>query len=213
MSSIFMVDCTLYHDSTSVDCEGFTVYTIPHCDPYCWTIWLVCSAITCTVWFCLLNTKMLLRLRPARNKKIFKMYHQKALLLVSQHNYRFRGPLWCINHGQQQKREDLRRMFRGGLQTVDIVSVISIESYISAFRGKRLSSHFQRSLLFNSVCFCLGQSLQVFSRYKSGRLQVLHCGAWYNKASDHSRPHVNDYKCFPVSKLSSVFLAEAFSRR
>ena len=67
-----MVDCTLYHDSTSVDCEGFTVYKMPHCDPYCWkTIWLVCSIITSTVWFCLLNTKMLPRLRPARNKKIF----------------------------------------------------------------------------------------------------------------------------------------------
>ena len=72
MFSIFEVDCTLYHDSTSVDCEGFTVYNIPHCDPYCWkTIWLVCSIITSTVWFCLLNTKMLPRLRPARNKKIF----------------------------------------------------------------------------------------------------------------------------------------------
>ena len=72
MFSIFEVDCTLYHDSTSVDCEGFTVYIIPHCDPYCWkTIWLVCSIITSTVWFCLLNTKMLPRLRPARNKKIF----------------------------------------------------------------------------------------------------------------------------------------------
>ena len=104
-------------------------------------------------------------------------------------------------------------MFSGGFQTVDIVFVISIEFYISAFRGKRLSSYFQRCLLFNSVCFCLGQSLQVFSRNKSGRLQVLHSGAWYNKANDHSRPHVNDYKCFPVSKLSSVFLAEAFSRR
>ena len=72
MFSIFMVDCTLYNDSTSVDCEGFTVYKMPHCDPYCWkTIWLVCSIITSTVWFCLLNTKMLPRLRPARNKKIF----------------------------------------------------------------------------------------------------------------------------------------------
>ena len=70
MFSIFMVNCTLYHDSTSVDCEGFAVYNIPHCDPYCWkTIWLVCSIIT--EWFCLLNTKMLPRLRPARNKKIF----------------------------------------------------------------------------------------------------------------------------------------------
>ena len=78
MSSIFMVDCTLYHDSTSVDCEGFTVYITPHCDPYCWkTIWLVCSAITCIVWFCLLNTEMLLRLRPARNKKIFKSIIKK----------------------------------------------------------------------------------------------------------------------------------------
>lgn len=72
MFSIFEVDCTLYHDSTSVDCEGFTVYIIPHCDPYCWkTIWLVCSIITSTVWFCLLHTKMLPRLRPARNEKIF----------------------------------------------------------------------------------------------------------------------------------------------
>lgn len=67
-----MIDCTLYHDSTSVDCNGFTVYDIPNCDPYCWkTIWLACSIITSTVWLLLLNTKMLPKLRPLRNKKIF----------------------------------------------------------------------------------------------------------------------------------------------
>ena len=73
-----MIDCTLYHDSTSVDCTGFTVYNTPKCDPYCWkTIWLVCSILTSTVWFCLLNTTVLPELRPVRNKKIFKCIIKK----------------------------------------------------------------------------------------------------------------------------------------
>lgn len=171
-----MDDLSVLKTTPNVDCNGFTVYDIPNCDPYCWkTIWLACSIITSTVWLLLLNTKMLPKLRPLRNKKIFMSIIKKPYF-------------WSLN-------------------------TITVELYISAFKEKRLSSHFQRCLLFNYVCFCLGQSLQVFNRFKSGRLQVIHSGVWRNKANDHSRPHVNDYKCFPVPQLSSVFLAEAFSRR
>ena len=47
------------------------------------------------------------KVKASKEQKNLQEYHQKALLLVSQHNYRFRGPLWCINHGQQQKREEV----------------------------------------------------------------------------------------------------------
>ena len=78
MFSIFVIDCTLYHDSTSVDCSNFTVYNTPKCDPYCWkTVWLVCSILTSTVWICLLNTTLLPELRPVRNKVILKCLVRK----------------------------------------------------------------------------------------------------------------------------------------
>ncbi|KAL9966313.1 hypothetical protein ACROYT_G024367 [Oculina patagonica] len=78
MFSIFAVDCTLYHDSTSVDCTNFTLYNTPKCDPYCWmTVWLVCSILTSSVWICLLNTTFLADLRPVRNKVILKCLVRK----------------------------------------------------------------------------------------------------------------------------------------
>ena len=71
--SIFLFDCNLYHDTTSVDCTGFNVYNTPLCDPYCWkTIWLVCSILTSTVFICLLNRTMLPGLRPVRNRVILE---------------------------------------------------------------------------------------------------------------------------------------------
>ena len=41
------------------------------------------------------------KVKASKEQKNLLEYHQKALLLVSQHNCRFRCPLWCINHGQQ----------------------------------------------------------------------------------------------------------------
>ncbi|XP_020613599.1 uncharacterized protein LOC110051860 [Orbicella faveolata] len=73
MFSMFLFDCILYHDTTSVDCTYFTVYNTPPCDPYCWkTVWLVCSILTSTVFICLLNRTMLPELRPVRNKVVLK---------------------------------------------------------------------------------------------------------------------------------------------
>ena len=78
MFSIFVVDCTLYHDSTSVDCTNFTVYNTPPCDPYCWkTAWLSCSILTSIVGICLLNRTVLPDLRPVRNKVILKCLVRK----------------------------------------------------------------------------------------------------------------------------------------
>ncbi|KAL9966311.1 hypothetical protein ACROYT_G024365, partial [Oculina patagonica] len=78
MFSIFMIDCTLYHDSTSVDCSNFTVYNTPMCDPYCWkTLWLACSIFTSIAWICLLNKTQLRELTPVRNRMILKCLVRK----------------------------------------------------------------------------------------------------------------------------------------
>ena len=78
MFSIFVVDCTLYHDSTSVDCTNFTAYNTPPCDPYCWkTVWLACSILTSIVGICLLNRTLLPELRPVGNKVILKCLVRK----------------------------------------------------------------------------------------------------------------------------------------
>jgi len=78
MFSIFMVDCTLYHGTTSVDCQNFTVYTIPMCDGYCWKIiWLSCSILTSTICICLLSRSLLPDLRPVGYSAIWKCLLRK----------------------------------------------------------------------------------------------------------------------------------------
>ena len=78
MFSMFLSDCILYHDTTSVDCTDFTVYNTAPCNPYCWkTVWLVCSILTSTVFNCLLNRTMLPELRPVGNKVILKSLIRK----------------------------------------------------------------------------------------------------------------------------------------
>ena len=75
---MFLFDCILYHDTTSVDCTDFTVYNTPPCDPYCWkTLWLICSILTSTVFICLLNRTMLPELRLVGNKVILKSLVRK----------------------------------------------------------------------------------------------------------------------------------------
>ena len=78
MFSIFVVDCTLYHDSTSVDCKNFSVYTIEICDAYCWkSMWLVCSILTSSICICLLNKSLLPELRPVGYKVVWKCLVRK----------------------------------------------------------------------------------------------------------------------------------------
>ena len=73
MFAIFVGDCTLSHDSSSVDCKNFTVYDIPKCDAYCWkTMWLTCSILTSVFCICLLNQFVLPELRPVGCTVILK---------------------------------------------------------------------------------------------------------------------------------------------
>ena len=98
MFSIFLFDCILYHDTTSVDCIDFTVYNTSTCDPYCWkTVWLVCSILTSTVYMCLLNRTMLPELRPVGNK-VQQYYHSSC------------SSVRCLNYHSKQKGKDRYRM-------------------------------------------------------------------------------------------------------
>ena len=73
MFAIFEGDCLLYHNSSSVDCENFTVYDVPMCNGYCWkTLWLTCSILTSIICICLLNEKFLPELRPVPYTVILK---------------------------------------------------------------------------------------------------------------------------------------------
>ena len=80
----FMVDCTLFHAETSVNCElNFTLYAsvTPHCGPYCWkSVWLWCSLLTSFVWIlggCLACPKLLNSLRPLTNTDIIRKIIKK----------------------------------------------------------------------------------------------------------------------------------------
>ena len=65
--SIFMVDCTLWHLSSSVECAGFQLFA----HPFVWKIIrLCCSACTCLLCLCSLNTFFLPTLRPARTIQV-----------------------------------------------------------------------------------------------------------------------------------------------
>lgn len=112
MFSIFVFDCTLYHDSTSVDCKNFTVYNTPECDSYCWkTVWLACSISTSIVGICLLNRILLPELRPVGNKAILKCLVRKPYfwslntitvlvvlydVLIMVHNENAKIPVECL---------------------------------------------------------------------------------------------------------------------
>ncbi|XP_020913066.1 uncharacterized protein LOC110250776 [Exaiptasia diaphana] len=78
MFTIFMVDCTVYHSETSVDCKNFTRYTkvnTPGCDAYCWKgLWIICSIITSGIALCFLTVpnKLTEQLRPASSIKVMQ---------------------------------------------------------------------------------------------------------------------------------------------
>ena len=65
MFGIFIVDCTLWLDKTSVDCKNFTVYKDQSCDGYCWkTLWLCSSIATSTICIFLMCQRINPNLRP-----------------------------------------------------------------------------------------------------------------------------------------------------
>ena len=73
MFAIFEADCTLYHNSSSVDCKNFALYDVPMCDGYCWkTLWLTSSILTSIICIFLLNEKFLPELRPVPYTSILK---------------------------------------------------------------------------------------------------------------------------------------------
>lgn len=51
MFAIFMVECSVFHNQTSVDCDvNFTTYNTPGCGAYCWKgMWVGCSVVTCLI--------------------------------------------------------------------------------------------------------------------------------------------------------------------
>lgn len=78
MFGIFMVDCTLWQSSTSVDCKNFTVYKIPLCDGYCWKVlWLTSSMITSVICLLLMWKRFNPELQPVQDKAIIKRLVKK----------------------------------------------------------------------------------------------------------------------------------------
>lgn len=78
MFSIFVIDCTLYYDATSVDCANFTLYSMPVCDAYCWkATWLICSILTAIICICLMRKSSFPELRPFGYTTIWKCLIRK----------------------------------------------------------------------------------------------------------------------------------------
>lgn len=78
MFAIFMVECSVFHNETSVDCDiNFTTYRTPGCGPYCWKgMWIGCSVITCLVGlfmvFVPVASRLIHRMRPAPDTSIVR---------------------------------------------------------------------------------------------------------------------------------------------
>lgn len=75
--TVFMVDCTVYHSQTSVDCHiNYTIYehiSTPGCGPYCWKgLWIGCSCFTSIIVICTLciPSELSRPLRPAQNLQV-----------------------------------------------------------------------------------------------------------------------------------------------
>lgn len=83
MFTIFMVDCTVYHFQTSVNCKNFTRYTsasTPGCDAYCWKgLWILCSIITSSLALCIsmIPNNLTEQLRPAKNIQVIQSLIRK----------------------------------------------------------------------------------------------------------------------------------------
>ena len=78
MFAVFMVDCSVFHNQTSVDCDiNFTTYRTPGCGPYCWKgMWVGCSAVTCIIWLFVLcgpiTSQYIPDMRSASNLSIMR---------------------------------------------------------------------------------------------------------------------------------------------
>ena len=67
-----MVDCTVWLETTSVDCGNFTLYKTS-CDGYCWkSIWLSCSVVTIVVLIILMCQKFSPDLQPKQRNLVLK---------------------------------------------------------------------------------------------------------------------------------------------
>ena len=95
MFAIFMVECSVFHNETSVDCDiNFTACHTPGCDPYCWKgMWIGCSVITCLVGlfiiFVPIASRHIQQIRPASNTSIARslvvkpyFWHLNAIVLL-----------------------------------------------------------------------------------------------------------------------------------
>ena len=73
MFAIFMVDCSVFNNETSIDCDiNFTIYRTPGCGVYCWKgMWVGCSVVTSVILLlvlCLPTTSQLIQeIRPSSN--------------------------------------------------------------------------------------------------------------------------------------------------
>lgn len=78
MFAIFMVECSVFHNETSVDCDiNFTAYNTPGCGPYCWKgMWIGCSVITCLIGLFIIcvpiASRHIQQIRPASDTSIVR---------------------------------------------------------------------------------------------------------------------------------------------
>jgi len=82
MFAIFMVECSVFHNETSVDCNISTTWGSLGCGPYCWKgMWVGCSAVTCIIWLFVLCVpiarKHIREIRPASNASLMRSLVRK----------------------------------------------------------------------------------------------------------------------------------------
>lgn len=90
MFAIFMVECSVFHNETSVNCDiNFTTYNTPGCGPYCWKgMWVGCSVVTCLIWLSVLC-------KPARSMHI--RHIRPASLAVIARSLVVKPYFWYLN--------------------------------------------------------------------------------------------------------------------
>ena len=72
MFAIMMVECSVFHNETTIDCYTSTTCRSPGCGPYCWKgMWVGCSTVICIIWLFVLCvpivSKHIREIRPASN--------------------------------------------------------------------------------------------------------------------------------------------------
>ena len=161
MFSIFVIDCTLYYDTTSVDCGNFTLYSMPVCDAYCWkAIWLICSILTATICICLMKRSSFPVLRPFGYTEIWKCLIRKPYF-------------WSLNSITSLVIiYDILIMYQNRGAKIYIECLVaaskiwtlyltySVKLHLSTLQNKTLSSYYKSSVLYYSFDFRARQSLQ-----------------------------------------------------